>query len=343
MSMTFAKRQLGLSLIELMIAITLSLLLIAGVLQIFLSSKQTYSTNTALARVQESGRFAMSFLTQDIRNIGYKGQCLGDPVSHLINESSGLWTLTAPVEGWNDIGTDDSKPSHVTGTPVPGTDMLMVKLAAGASDFWATGNSASNTQITTSTPDSAGQVRPTVAVSRRAILLVSDAVKCDLFQNSATTNAAFVTKGTGATNNNKTGNWSIAFNGNIEILPLQNATYFIRTNNGRPPSLVRERLGVTSTSPTWILEELVEGIQDMQLSYGIAGANQQVTDYVDADEVTNWDNVVSVRVNLLAVSSDTNVVPEDQVIAFNGADVTISNRRLAQVFTTTIGIRNRLP
>jgi type IV pilus assembly protein PilW len=341
MSMTFAKRQSGLSLIELMIAITLSLLLIAGVLQIFLSSKQTYSTNTALARVQESGRFAMEFLTQDIRNIGYKGQCLGDPVNHLSNDSAGLLTVSDPVEGWNDIGTDDSKPNHVNGTPVPGTDMLMVKLAAGTADFWAAGNAATDNRITTATPDSTGQARPIVATTRGSIILVSNAVSCDLFQNSAADNATSVAKDTGS--NNKTGTWSLAYNGDVEILPLQNATYFIRANNGRPSSLVRERLGVTSNAPAWIPEELVEGIQDMQLSYGIAGANQQVTDYVDADAVTNWGNVVSVRVNLLAVSADTNVVPENQVIAFNGADVTIANRRLAQVFTTTIGIRNRLP
>jgi type IV pilus assembly protein PilW len=37
------------------------------------------------------------------------------------------------------------------------------------------------------------------------------------------------------------------------------------------------------------------------------------------------------------------VTPENQVIDFNGAAVTIENRRLAQVFSTTIGIRNRLP
>lgn len=51
---TFPKRQAGLSLVELMIAITLSLLLIAGVLQIFLSSKQTYATNNALREFRKA-------------------------------------------------------------------------------------------------------------------------------------------------------------------------------------------------------------------------------------------------------------------------------------------------
>ena len=52
---------------------------------------------------------------------------------------------------------------------------------------------------------------------------------------------------------------------------------------------------------------------------------------------------MSVRTQLLLVSAETNVVPENQVINFNGSAVTIANRRIAQVFSSTIGIRNRLP
>ncbi|MCO6705108.1 PilW family protein, partial [Streptomyces sp. CHB9.2] len=53
------RRQKGLSIIELMIALLLGLLLMGGVMQVFLSSRQTYQTNSALSQVQESGRFAL--------------------------------------------------------------------------------------------------------------------------------------------------------------------------------------------------------------------------------------------------------------------------------------------
>lgn len=323
MSTTFAKRQSGLSLIELMIAITLSLLLIAGVLQIFLSSKQTYSTNNALSRVQESGRFAMEFLTQDIRNTGYKGQCLGTPLNHGITNI--LWRLDDPIQGWNNITT---KPTHVAGTPIAGTDVLLVKFAAGGANLATnSANVAANDTI---------NLAASSGTSKGAVTLISDAIACDLFVNNAASNANSVAK-SGAPA------WTHDYTDEAEVLPLQNATYYIRANAGRPPSLVRERLAVASEAPAWTTEELVDGIQDMQILYGIAGPDKQVTDYVAANAVTNWGNVVSVRLNLLAVSSDTNVVPENQVIAFNGADVTIANRRLAQVFSTTISIRNRLP
>ena len=322
---TFPKRQAGLSLVELMIAITLSLLLIAGVLQIFLSSKQTYATNNALSRVQESGRFAMDFLTQDIRNTGYKGQCLGQPLTHGTIDI--LWRLDNPIEGWNNIS--NKQPTHLTDTPVTGTDTIRIKLAAGPGEVQAaSGNTAVNNTISLGANTS--------GVAQHAITLISDAIACDLFRNTATSNATSVAKAAGI-------NWTHNYTGITEVLPLQNATYYIRANAGRPNSLVRQRLSTSTTDPAWVTEELVDGVQDMQILYGIAGANRQVSDYVTANNVTNWDNVVAVRINLLVVSADTNVAPENQVIAFNGADVTIANRRLAQVFSTTIGIRNRLP
>lgn len=334
---TFPKRQVGLSLVELMIAITLSLLLIAGVLQIFLSSKQTYATNNALSRVQESGRFAMDFLTYDIRNAGYKGQCLGEP-NNMLNTTNKLFDLSDPIEGWN-----NSPPSHLSGkNVVPNTDVLLLKLASGAGNFNGQGN-------TTGTPN-LGVTQSNTGIPAGTITLVSDPLGCDLFQNTNNNQASVLQQSGGnVTPGNKTPPgankqyWSHAYNGELEILTLQNAIYYIQANNGRPPSLARERLQFAGSTAGFVSEELVEGIQDMQILYGIAGPNKQVTQYIRADEVVNWNNVVAVRVNLLVVSADTNVVPENQVISFNGANVTIANRRLAQVFSTTIGIRNRLP
>jgi len=63
--------QCGLTLIEIMIAMLIGLFLIGGVLQIFISTKQTYRMQENLSRMQENGRFAMEFLGRDIRMAGY--------------------------------------------------------------------------------------------------------------------------------------------------------------------------------------------------------------------------------------------------------------------------------
>ena len=90
-------------------------------------------------------------------------------------------------------------------------------------------------------------------------------------------------------------------------------------------------------------EDLIEGVQDIRVLYGIAGSNRQVTNYVSAASVSDWNQVVSVRVYLLLVSTETNVVAENVTVDLNGTAVTVPHRRLAQVFSATIGIRNRLP
>lgn len=64
-------RQRGLSLIELMIAMVLGLLLIAGALQMMLTSQTIHQTTDTLSRIQENGRFALSFLTKSTRMAGY--------------------------------------------------------------------------------------------------------------------------------------------------------------------------------------------------------------------------------------------------------------------------------
>lgn len=64
-------KQAGLTIIELMLSLALSLFLILVAAQFFVANKMTYRTQQAQADVQERGRFAMSWLGQQIRQAGY--------------------------------------------------------------------------------------------------------------------------------------------------------------------------------------------------------------------------------------------------------------------------------
>jgi type IV pilus assembly protein PilW len=67
----FNPLQHGFTLVEIMVAITLSLILIAGVLQIYLSSKESFRIQSELARLQENQRIAIEFLQRDISKTGF--------------------------------------------------------------------------------------------------------------------------------------------------------------------------------------------------------------------------------------------------------------------------------
>lgn len=66
------KSNQGYSLIEVMISITLSLILLAGVLQIFSNSKNMYNLGTGYSQLQENGRFASAYLARTVRFAGYR-------------------------------------------------------------------------------------------------------------------------------------------------------------------------------------------------------------------------------------------------------------------------------
>src|ERR1035437_1396337 len=65
--------QTGMTLIEIMISLLIGAFLLGGVLEIFISSKQTYRMQEGLSRLQENGRFALDFLAKDIRMTGFQG------------------------------------------------------------------------------------------------------------------------------------------------------------------------------------------------------------------------------------------------------------------------------
>jgi len=71
-------RQQGMTLIEIMIALLIGAFLLGGILQVFLNSSQTSRTQENLSRMQENGRFALEFLSRDIRVADFR-TCFSDP------------------------------------------------------------------------------------------------------------------------------------------------------------------------------------------------------------------------------------------------------------------------
>lgn len=61
----------GFTLVEIMVALTLGLLVMIGVIQVFISTQQSARIQQAASRMQEDGRIAMDILNQYIRLAGY--------------------------------------------------------------------------------------------------------------------------------------------------------------------------------------------------------------------------------------------------------------------------------
>lgn len=66
------KRIQGFTLLEFFIALTIGLIILAGVLQIYLISKRSSNLENAFAQVQENGRFIQAYVQRIIRLSGYR-------------------------------------------------------------------------------------------------------------------------------------------------------------------------------------------------------------------------------------------------------------------------------
>lgn len=99
-------RQSGMTLIEIMIAMVIGLFLLAGVMQIFLGSHQSYRLQDNLSRMQENGRFAMDFLTKNIRMTAHWGCVSQANISSQVTPNPMDQKSISGIDGGSDNAAD---------------------------------------------------------------------------------------------------------------------------------------------------------------------------------------------------------------------------------------------
>lgn len=67
----------GMTIVELMVALTLGLLLLVGLATLFVSTNRSYRQNDLIAGMQDQARFGLSTLSRDLSMAGYWGGMLG--------------------------------------------------------------------------------------------------------------------------------------------------------------------------------------------------------------------------------------------------------------------------
>ncbi len=131
--------------------------------------------------------------------------------------------------------------------------------------------------------------------------------------------------------------------------------YYIGVSaSGNSRSLYRRTISEVDTAGTSIAfasEELLDGIENMQILYGEdTDSDTQPERYFTANNVTTWNDVVSVRVGFLSHSPDQ-INKINDTNSYNVAGTAIADtsttithdgdRRLRNVFNSTIKVRNR--
>jgi len=321
------RRPGGFSLIETMIAMVLGLLLLAATTRLFLLQRRVFRLTDALGRLQETGRFALELLARDVRMAGLRG-CAG----------------SGPVR----IDASPPAAAGFPGTAVTGheggaaPDRLTVRRAA--------------TRAAPLARDMASPWSPVAlaanpgGIGHGDLVLVADCAGADVFRVTSDPPR----RGAASLAHLATGNRD------ARLRAAYRRPVTGRVPGARVSRLLVHRYSITDTGRrnprggrvTALARnghDLFEGVETMQLRFGVSRAGQPVR-YLPADRVTRWKGVVAVRVGLLLRSrAPLRSDPDRRIYRVAGTRVGPpgagtpvhhpADHRLRRVMTATVALR----
>lgn len=291
-----ARRQAGMSLIELMIAVAIGLALLAGLSSLYVSTSKARTEFNKTSEQVENGRFALQSITRDIEMAGFYGRAsLGNGVTY---------TLPTPCA--------TGQPAFSSTTATPAVPVGVAGLPVGATAPTCLTNMVPNSEVLT--------VRYASGVPTSASSIAAGEYYVQL--STCATDAAKLVYDTVAANfvlQTRTCAGTLA-----ELRKYVVRSYYLSscdvcgTNPDSTPTLKVAEFINGSVQ----VSSLVAGIQDAHYGYGVdTDGNGSPDCYVDnpaidnsgtcpsgyvfsPDPATNWSNVTAVRVNLLSRNLD---------------------------------------
>ncbi|MFV2055367.1 MAG: PilW family protein [Thiohalomonadales bacterium] len=356
--------QLGLSMVELMVAITIGSILSAGVVQIFISNKRAYQVSDSLGELQENGRSALTRMNHSIMMADHWGSMTtADVATEFDNNAAaiiagitakggcgGAWALQTSTNGGNT--TVNSIQGYEGAGDISTIEAAEATLPVGCITDYVAGSDI----IVVRYADSS-QLIPNSSVQNAANPNYAQTV---FIRGGITSNAKVLTPLTtvalgGGIPNPATPNPDGVYN-----YPLAIELYYLKTCsetdvNGctnTKPSLARLRLSSETATPPQVVEEIVaENIEQMQFLYGVDidndGFLDQYNSAFDINEFQNdpidWNRVISVHVSFIA-RSDTKEPDYKDANSYQLTDLKYTpadNEYRRKRYDQVIQIRNR--
>lgn len=407
--MSNPKRQAGVTLIELLVALGIGALLILGLVEVFSASRTAYQLSTGLARSQENGRFALDILQRDIRMAGHVG-CVNDQarflpenitpsrpalVSTFLNatdQASGNYAPTGlsyalrfdlPIEAYEATGTGSGVSYTLPATPVVATTAGPWSPALPAALFTAlqrplvgsdiivlrnfTPTGAQITSFTAGDPatvqyEPSHAQRLTEGVAEPRLFGIADCMGAAVFKGDYTSiSSGTLTVASGNGNITPLATLPVA-QGQAMLYRADSLVYYVGLNAQDVPALFRLRHAMDGTGAvTTFNEELVEGIEMMQLRFGqdsFTGAGNRPSGNIGSAVTANalagpsheegWRRVGMVQVGLVARSAEAAAAgqrntSEAPPLSTLGLSLTApSDTFYRTVYEDSIALRNRL-
>jgi type IV pilus assembly protein PilW len=324
--------QRGLTLVELMIAMTLGLMIVGSVLGVYVGASRNLSQNDRHARMQENARYALRAIAEDVVMAGFWGQVL---------DATDVGTALAPTAG--DCGdaiavfdastallannyhespaaTQFTPCAAIDGVRQAGTDILAIKRVAGA--------------VTASTGTDVDDVDGDGDTIEIVTTGASDLIDEEVYLRTNGTSGQLVDDASSL-------NPPAAGERDWRYIPR---IYFVRSYyeavGDGIPALCRFELDETSLADSTCL---AEGIEDLHLQFGVDDDGDGVPNrYISTPSAAEIDTAIAARIFVLARSSepDPHYVNTKDYNLGGTAVPAAGDGHYRQVFGTTVSLRN---
>jgi len=354
-----SNKQRGLSLVELLIAMTVGLILISGMVAVFSGNKRSSEMNQAMANMQENARFALDAISRDVRMAGFQG-CVdvnnskarilanNAPTADLfLSVATGSLVTTATT--WNPLPPPTFNIPTTQAQPVPGTHALTLQFGSSITRGLSVDMANQNAVIQiASNPWNIGA---------NELMIIANCDYADLFRTTGVATNAGAVQISHAATGNSAGSLTGAYTTDDTMVMrfLSNIYYVGETgltndDGDEIRALYRQSLPY-SRAPV----ELIQGVENIRIKFGIRN-DQGVLRYVTPSDATfspgrvesiqvgllmsSWDRIAQDSDNQTYVLAGIAIPPVSAGGDVNGANhATDSRYRLA--FNTTIKVRNR--
>ena len=327
----------GYSLLELLIAMSLGVFVIGTTLHFFDTTRKTQRVQNDVSEVRENVKFALDIIKEDVQLAGFYGCATRWADSSLINTLNNptdfRWNFSQAIFGSEYSYSVNSTPAKtwsptldntITNSNIFQGDTLTIR-HAGRQEFGVVSHSTSTDSI---------RIKANNRLKQYDYILVTDCEHSSIIQKTNTDNTQAISHSVQGLDSKFAGNASVdlgkRFSNKSKVMKVLSITYFIAKPDGKTPALYRKESSRNA-------EEILTGIVDMQVEYGIdTDANGTVDEYQTADVVNdnnNWANVLAVKLSLTAQGFDD-----------SSSDASFSNGQdMRYEISTTVNLRNRIP
>ncbi|WNO09862.1 PilW family protein [Teredinibacter sp. KSP-S5-2] len=366
------KKDAGFSLVELLVSILISMIIFGGVVNVILNSNNTYRVEEESTYIQENIRYSVDVLTRDIQHAGFFecGTLSQFRIANSIDNSAAdsFLNLTA-IEGYEG---DLLAPVEYRADQYNDSDSILLRYADTSTEVSVASHSPNSAEIKLTGSHNFSVGTPLIVVD-------SNCGEMGFFSVSGPSDSSLpadhIVHNTGSgSNQNCTkvikasissfecdgsctstscgGNSPAEYSPGSSVFRFYSAAYYIGNSAIIPGMPALKKATLLSSGVR--LEELVQGVERMEVLYGV---DEDIRTHIDnpnwlsdmgdgiidsyqrADAVADWNQVLAVKVNLF-FRSQGDVFDADQVTTLHGIDFG-PDRFLWRTASLTAQIRSR--